>query len=90
MTEKIREVFQEHRNHLMDCKKEDDNLLDWIGALDFIDNLAQLGVDFRMSGKLCEEKGEYLCRYCSYRGILGHCQYYKGSYSLKRLKGDVE
>lgn len=40
----------------MDCKKEDDNLLDLIGALDFIDNLAQLGIDCRMSGKLCEEK----------------------------------
>lgn len=46
MTEKIREVFQEHRNHLRDCKKEDDNSLYWIGALDCIDNLAQmLGVD---------------------------------------------
>lgn len=37
--------------------------------------------------KLCKTYGEYLCSYCTYRQPLGHCRYYKGSYTLK---GDLE
>ena len=44
----------------------------------------------KMTGKLSDEYGEYLCGYCCYRQPLGHCQYYRGSYSLKGSKGDVE
>lgn len=40
--------------------------------------------------KLCETYGEYLCDYCMYRQPLGHCRYYKNSYTLKELKSDVE
>ena len=49
-----------------------------------------------MTGKLCEEHGEYLCSYCSYANILGYCTiglykevYYTDNLSVRRMWEDL-
>ena len=46
-TEEIQEILQEHKNHLIECKREDTNSkLYWIGAIDCIENISiELGVE---------------------------------------------
>lgn len=43
---------------------------------------------FGMSEKLCEVYKLFLCRYCKYRGALGHCRYYTESYTTKEVEID--
>ena len=44
--DKIREILQEHKEHLRECKRNDESTMYWIGALDCIDNIAEkLGVE---------------------------------------------
>ena len=50
ITEEIREILQEHKNHLIDCKKADNPTIYsqgyWTGAIDCVDNLAiEFGVE---------------------------------------------
>ena len=49
-TDEIQEILQEHKNHLIDCKKADSNTIYsqgyWTGAIDCIENISiELGVD---------------------------------------------
>ena len=44
--DKIREIFEEHREHLIECLRDDDITTYWVGAIDCVDNLAEkLGVE---------------------------------------------
>lgn len=44
--DEIRVILQEHKNHLLECKKTDDTTVYWIGALDCVENLAlKFGVE---------------------------------------------
>ena len=44
--DKIKEILSEHKEHLKECKRNDEPTMYWIGALDCIDNIAEkLGVE---------------------------------------------
>ena len=46
--EEIRLILQNHKDHLRECRRNDDGTMNvyWIGALDCVDNLAgKLGVE---------------------------------------------
>lgn len=46
MTDEIRIVLQEHKNHLLECKRTDEPTPYWIGALDCVENIAEkLGIE---------------------------------------------
>lgn len=48
MTEdEIMEILQQHKEHLLECAREDSNKQYWLGALDCVSNLSvEFGVDF--------------------------------------------
>ena len=50
--EEIQEILQEHKKHLIDCKKAESTTIYsqgyWIGAIDCVDNLAlEFGVELK-------------------------------------------
>lgn len=46
MTDDEIEILQKHKQHLLECKENDEITLYWIGALDCLENISEmLGVD---------------------------------------------